>query len=130
MNQNSKMTINNVLINNIEYVPKTRIEKEIRTLEFDLKKAKDQIEILKIKIRSFGVEKRHEKSQKIKYRTSLDIALRIRETNKDFFLFNYDNNKIKDYKLTNNLSRYKNHYMKWALVENIKSEIRNLEIFF
>lgn len=56
-------------------------------------------------------------------------GLKILNTNKDFILYNLDaNNKIKEYKLTNDLIRYKKQYKAFKVISCIKRNINTIEI--
>lgn len=56
-------------------------------------------------------------------------GLKILNTKKDFILYNLDaNNKITDYKLTNDLIRYKKQYKAFKVVSCIKRSINTIEI--
>lgn len=65
------------------------------------------------------------------YTINVIDATRILNSRKDFILLNIDsNNKITDYRLTNDLSRFRGHYETFRLVEVIKKEINNgIKIF-
>jgi hypothetical protein len=65
-----------------------------------------------------------------KYKLTLLQAVRFAGTNKDFILFNFDNNnKILDYKLTNDLNRWRKHYNTFRLSDIIKQQVNlNLKI--
>jgi len=53
----------------------------------------------------------------------------INKTNKDFILFNYDNNnKLTSYKLTNDYARYKNDYKTFRVISCIKKGINSITI--
>lgn len=55
--------------------------------------------------------------------------VQINRTNKDFILFDINkDNKITAFKLTNNLTRYRNNFQHFRLVEVIKQEINNKQI--
>ena len=58
-------------------------------------------------------------------------ATRILNSRKDFILLNISNdNKITDYRLTNDLTKFRGHYETFRLVEVIKKEIHNgIKIF-
>ena len=63
---------------------------------------------------------------------SISTAYRISRSNKDFFLYRLsdDDNKIVDFVLTDNLSRFRDHYNnQFKLVTDIKKQINtNLKI--
>ena len=65
------------------------------------------------------------------YTINVIDATRILNSRKDFILLNIGNdNKITDYRLTNDLSRFRGHYETFRLVEVIKKEISNgIKIF-
>jgi len=55
--------------------------------------------------------------------------VQINRTNKDFILFDINtDNKITAFKLTNDLTRYRNRFQHFRLVEIIKQEINNKQI--
>lgn len=58
-------------------------------------------------------------------------ATRILNSRKDFILLNISNdNKITDYRLTNDLTKFRSHYETFRLVEVIKKQINNgIKIF-
>lgn len=60
----------------------------------------------------------------------LQEQIRIINSNKDFILFdlNDEKNKITCYKLTNDLQRYKKNFKHFRVVSTLKNEIRNLKI--
>ena len=63
---------------------------------------------------------------------SISTAYKISRSNKDFFLYRLgnDSNKVVDYLLTDNLSRFRDHYNnQFKLVTDIKKQINtNLKI--
>ena len=65
------------------------------------------------------------------YTINIIDATRILNSRKDFILLNIDsNNKITDYRLTNDLTKFRGHYETFRLVEVIKKEINNgIKIF-
>ncbi len=63
-----------------------------------------------------------------KYKISLTILFKLSNTKKVFFLFNVENNSIKDYIFTNDLTRYRLKYDTFKLVEIIKPNLNNLTI--
>jgi len=62
------------------------------------------------------------------YKISLTLLLKLSKTKKIFILFNVENNKIKDYIFTNDLTRYRLKYQTFKLVEIIKPNLKNLTI--
>jgi hypothetical protein len=67
----------------------------------------------------------------MKAKISISTAYRISNSNKDFFLYKLskDETKIVDYLLTNDLSRFRDHFNnKFRLVEDIKKQIKNFKI--
>lgn len=65
------------------------------------------------------------------YTINVIDATRILNSRKDFILLNISNdNKITDYRLTNDLTKFRGHYETFRLVEVIKKEINNgIKIF-
>lgn len=65
------------------------------------------------------------------YTINIIDATRILNSRKDFILLNIDsNNKITDYRLTNDLTKFRGHYETFRLVEVIKKQINNgIKIF-
>jgi hypothetical protein len=65
------------------------------------------------------------------YTINVIDATRILNSRKDFILLNISNdNKITDYRLTNDLTKFRGHYETFRLVEVIKKEITNgIKIF-
>lgn len=65
------------------------------------------------------------------YTINIIDATRILNSRKDFILLNIDsNNKITDYRLTNDLTKFRSHYETFRLVEVIKKQINNgIKIF-
>jgi hypothetical protein len=60
---------------------------------------------------------------------SISIAVKIILSKKDFFLYSEENNKIKSYMLTNDLTRHRNKFNnKFKLVDDIKKQLINLTI--
>ena len=60
---------------------------------------------------------------------SISIAVKIILSKKDFFLYTEENNKIKKYMLTNDLTRHRNKFNnKFKLVDDIKKQLINLTI--
>ena len=58
---------------------------------------------------------------------SISIAVKIILSKKDFFLYTVENNKIKNYMLTNDLTRHRNKFNnRFKLVYDIKKELINL----
>ena len=62
------------------------------------------------------------------YKISLSLLLKLSKTKKVFILFNVENNKIKDYIFTNDLTRYRLKYQTFKLVEIIKPNLNKLTI--
>jgi|10_taG_2_1085330.scaffolds.fasta_scaffold07339_11 hypothetical protein len=62
------------------------------------------------------------------YKISLTLLLKLSKTKKCFFLFNVENNTIKEYILTNDLTRYRLKYQNFKLIEIIKPQISKLTI--
>ena len=62
------------------------------------------------------------------YKISLTLLIKLSKTKKVFILFNVENNKIKDYIFTNDLTRYRLKYQTFKLVEIIKPNLKNLTI--
>ena len=62
------------------------------------------------------------------YKISLTLLLKLSKTKKCFFLFNVENNTIKEYILTNDLTRYRLKYQNFKLIEIIKPGIEILTI--
>lgn len=65
------------------------------------------------------------------YTINVIDATRILNSRKDFILLNISNdNKITDYRLTNDLTKFRGHYETFRLVEVIKKQINNgIKIF-
>ncbi len=64
-----------------------------------------------------------------KTNVSISIAVKIILSKKDFFLYTEENNKIKRYMLTNDLTRHRNKFNnKFKLVDDIKKQLINLTI--
>lgn len=60
---------------------------------------------------------------------NISIAVKIILSKKDFFLYTEENNKIKSYMLTNDLTRHRNKFNnKFKLVDDIKKQLINLTI--
>jgi len=60
---------------------------------------------------------------------NLLTALKLHTSNKDFILFNVDaNNNITNYKLTNDLQRYRYKYTNFRLLEVVKQQTELLTI--
>ncbi len=62
------------------------------------------------------------------YKISLTLLLKLSKTKKVFILFNVENNTIKEYIFTNDLTRYRLKYQSFKLVEIIKPKINKLTI--
>lgn len=64
-----------------------------------------------------------------KTNVSISIAVKIILSKKDFFLYTEENNKIKSYMLTNDLTRHRNKFNnRFKLVDDIKKQLINLTI--
>lgn len=63
-----------------------------------------------------------------KYKINLNLLLKLSNTKKVFLLFNIENQKITNYKLTNDLTRYRLKYQQFRLTEIIKPNINKLTI--
>ena len=56
-----------------------------------------------------------------KTKISISIAVKIILSKKDFFLYTVENNQIKNYMLTNDLTRHRNKFNnRFKLVDDIK----------
>ena len=56
-------------------------------------------------------------------------ALKINKSNKDFILFDYDNNnKLTNFVLTNDLQRFKKQFKTFRVISCIKSNINTITI--
>lgn len=62
------------------------------------------------------------------YKINLTLLLKLSNTKKAFILFNIENNTIKEYIFTNDLTRYRLKYQTFKLVEIIKPQINKLTI--
>jgi len=62
------------------------------------------------------------------YKISLTLLLKLSNTKKTFICFNVENNKIKEFVLTNDLIRFRNKYNTFKLVEIIKPKLNKLTI--
>lgn len=62
------------------------------------------------------------------YKISLTLLLKLSKTKKTFICFNVENNKIKEFVLTNDLIRFRNKYNTFKLVEIIKPNLNKLTI--
>lgn len=62
------------------------------------------------------------------YKISLSLLLKLSKTKKCFLCFNVENNTIKEYIFTNDLTRYRLKYQSFKLVEIIKPSINKLTI--
>ena len=62
------------------------------------------------------------------YKINLTLLLKLSNTKKAFILFNIENNTIKEYILTNDLTRYRLKYQTFKLVEIIKPNLKKLTI--
>ena len=64
-----------------------------------------------------------------KTKISISIAVKIILSRKDFFLYTVENNQIKNYMLTNDLTRHRNKFNNcFKLVDDIKKDLINLTI--
>jgi len=60
------------------------------------------------------------------YNVNILDAIRIYNSRKDFILFNIDQDlNISQFRLTNDLSTFRNHYDQFRLIEVIKKEIKS-----
>ena len=59
---------------------------------------------------------------------SLLDCIRINNSKKEFILFNTVNNKITEFRLTNNIDQWFKHYENMRLTDVIKKEIKYLSI--
>ena len=62
------------------------------------------------------------------YKISLTLLIKLSKTKKTFICFNVENNKIKEFVLTNDLIRFRNRYNSFKLVEIIKPKLNKLTI--
>ena len=62
------------------------------------------------------------------YKISLTLLIKLSKTKKTFICFNVENNKIKEFVLTNDLTRFRNRYNTFKLVEIIKPKLNKLTI--
>ena len=62
------------------------------------------------------------------YKINLTLLLKLSKTKKVFLCFNVENNTIKEYIFTNDLTRYRLKYHTFKLVEIIKPNLKNLTI--
>jgi len=62
------------------------------------------------------------------YKISLTLLLKLSKTKKTFICFNVENNKIKEFVLTNDLIRFRSRYNTFKLVEIIKPKLNKLTI--
>lgn len=62
------------------------------------------------------------------YKISLTLLIKLSKTKKTFICFNVENNKIKEFVLTNDLIRFRNRYQTFKLVEIIKPTLDKLTI--
>ena len=130
MNKVSETIISSVVINGIEYVPKRHQITEIRKIEQQLR---DEQRLKKKLNRKYKQEaklkKQQESTAQKKYNLSIELALRIINTDKAFMCFDYDsNNRILVYKFTNDIKRYENKYSDWRDIELLKLQIHYIEI--
>ena len=64
-----------------------------------------------------------------KTKVSVSLAVKIILSKKDFFLYTEENNQIKDYMLTNDLTRHRNKFNnRFKLVDDVKKQLINLNI--
>ena len=63
-----------------------------------------------------------------KFKVSIKFLLQLSKTKKAFVLFNYENEIIKEYIFTNDLTRYRLKYQSFKLVEIIKTQTTELTI--
>ena len=70
---------------------------------------------------------KHRKDMNNTYKVNLATLLNISRSKKDFFLFNVENNKVVNYKISNDLkSYYNNTFTKFRLIDDLKKEIDKL----
>ena len=62
------------------------------------------------------------------YKISLTLLIKLSKTKKTFICFNVENNKIKEFVLTNDLIRFRNRHNTFKLVEIIKPKLNKLTI--
>ncbi len=62
------------------------------------------------------------------YKISIPLLIKLSKTKKTFICFNVENNKIKEFVLTNDLIRFRNRYNTFKLVEIIKPKLNKLSI--
>ena len=62
------------------------------------------------------------------YKISLTLLLKLSKTKKTFICFNVENNKIKEFVLTNDLIRFRSRYNTFKLIEIIKPKLNKLTI--
>ena len=64
-----------------------------------------------------------------KTKVTVSLAVKIILSKKDFFLYTEENNQIKDYMLTNDLTRHRNKFNnRFKLVDDVKKQLINLNI--
>jgi hypothetical protein len=64
-----------------------------------------------------------------KTKVSASLAVKIILSKKDFFLYTEENNQIKNYMLTNDLTRHRNKFNnRFKLVDDVKKQLINLNI--
>ena len=64
-----------------------------------------------------------------KTKVSVSLAVKIILSKKDFFLYTEENKQIKDYMLTNDLTRHRNKFNnRFKLVDDVKKQLINLNI--
>ena len=64
------------------------------------------------------------------YKLTLNQCIKLHTTNKDFMLFDTDNNnKVTHIKFSNDLRRYRNYYQHFKLINIIKQQTELLNIY-
>lgn len=64
-----------------------------------------------------------------KTKVTVSLAVKIILSKKDFFLYTEENNQIKDYMLTNDLTRHRSKFNnRFKLVGDVKKQLINLNI--
>ena len=60
---------------------------------------------------------------------NIPTAVKLMQSNKDFIFFNYDeNNKLINYTLSNDITRYKKKYQTFRVMSCIKRNINTITI--